>query len=72
SLHIKNDLCIGCENCINKCPRGVLSIEYYHGKSNLEVTNIYACKGCRKCEKVCPVKAIKVVENYKTLDYVYA
>jgi ferredoxin len=27
------------------------------------------CIGCRKCEKVCPSEAIKVVNNVAVIDY---
>lgn len=48
------DLCCGCRNCLNKCPKKCISMEmqssgFYFPKINTEL-----CVNCGVCESVCP------------------
>ena len=51
------DRCVGCQECIVRCPTGAL---------HLEVTPMVAaardelCVGCRQCQRTCPFSAITV------------
>lgn len=49
-------LCDGCGICIDRCPRGLLSLE---GRL-VRISDVESCTLCRDCEKVCPPKAIKI------------
>lgn len=58
-------------NCCGCCC-GMLSAMNYHGLSNAVHTSNYiaeidkeACKGCAKCAKKCPIKAIEMKEEQK-------
>ncbi|MFH1593689.1 MAG: 4Fe-4S dicluster domain-containing protein [Candidatus Omnitrophota bacterium] len=55
---IDENLCTGCENCVELCPTGILSIDEKTGKC--KATNEYKCDRRRGCERVCPAEAIKI------------
>ncbi len=52
--------CVGCRECIKKCPYGALTMEKGEVKFNP-----FICEGCSLCKEVCPQGAIemKSVEN---------
>lgn len=50
------DECIRCGKCIKKCNHGTLKL----GEKMAEVADLSLCKGCKKCETVCPKNAIQV------------
>ena len=58
-IEINEDLCNGCELCINACAEGALEMQ--NGKAKL-VKEIY-CDGLGACLNVCPTGALKVVEK---------
>jgi len=55
-VHV-NERCVGCQECIIRCPTKALSLE--SEKWVAEVDNSL-CVGCRQCERVCPVSAVTV------------
>lgn len=74
--------CVACGKCVEACPRGLITLEVVSNETNYAVRcrNPEAgravrrvckvgCIGCRRCEKVCPVDAIKVVDNLARIDY---
>ena len=46
--------CIGCRNCVDWCPAGVVGI--VNGKA--AIISPRDCSYCTDCERVCPVGAI--------------
>ncbi|MDY3929622.1 MAG: RnfABCDGE type electron transport complex subunit B [Clostridia bacterium] len=77
---IDENKCQACGLCIKKCPKHIIKLvpkknKYWVLCSNSEkgaLTNKYCsagCIGCRMCEKVCPVGAIKVTDNFAEIDY---
>lgn len=72
--------CTSCGKCVAICPKKLFSLEpfdkkYYtncssldFGKAVLDVCPA-GCIACHKCEKSCPVSAIKVVNNLAVFDY---
>jgi len=56
---VNEDLCIGCGKCVELCPKKILYIDAKNGKC--QVTDESKCDRLRGCERVCPVKAIKIV-----------
>lgn len=63
SLHINQEQCILCGQCVEKCPFGALEIK----DNKLELNA--SCKMCKLCIKNCPVDAITLVEEVKeTVD----
>lgn len=53
---IITDECIRCGKCVKKCNHGTLRL----GEKVAEVADLSLCKGCKKCETVCPKNAIQV------------
>lgn len=53
---IITDECIRCGKCVKKCSHGTLKL----GEKVAEVADLSLCKGCKKCETVCPKNAIQV------------
>jgi len=51
--------CVKCRMCWLHCPDGVIGINE-EGPEFVTIDYEY-CKGCGICERVCPVKAIKMV-----------
>lgn len=53
---IITDDCIRCGKCVKKCNHGTLKL----GEKVAEVADLTLCKGCKKCETVCPKNAIYI------------
>ncbi len=77
---INEEKCTACGQCIQKCPKHIIQFVPKKNKTWVRcanadkgaVTNKYCkngCIGCRMCEKVCPTGAIKVEDNYASIDY---
>lgn len=72
--------CTACGVCVAVCPKklfGLVSVSKAYavrcksldlGKKVLEVCSV-GCIACRKCEKACPMSAIKVINNLAVIDY---
>ncbi|MDI9646037.1 MAG: DNA-directed RNA polymerase subunit D [Archaeoglobales archaeon] len=58
-----SEKCNLCEDCIDACPRNVLT-----KKEKIEVSNLLNCSMCLECVKACELKAISVEE---TNDYLF-
>jgi 2-oxoglutarate ferredoxin oxidoreductase subunit delta len=66
-MHVKEDVCKGCELCVYICPKKVVKMSPglnamgYHPAT-------YAgqgCVGCRSCATICPDVAIEVFREMK-------
>lgn len=77
---IDRELCTACGECVEACPRNLMVLmpikdKVWVGCSSNDPAKIVAracevgCIACKKCEQVCPVGAIKVVENLAVIDY---
>lgn len=64
---VDHEVCIGCDMCNKVCPDGIC---FSTGLKNSKGRVYYDrdaefCKGCALCATNCPVKAIKMVEDFK-------
>ncbi|MDA8146387.1 MAG: FAD-dependent oxidoreductase [Thermaerobacter sp.] len=63
-VHIDQERCAGCTECLKECPRGCLSLDpgrwvvSWSGKD---------CAGCRSCQRVCPYGNIRVEGPFRWL-----
>jgi heterodisulfide reductase subunit A-like polyferredoxin len=63
---INNDLCSGCEACLDRCFFDALSM-----KDDLAAVDPEKCLGCGVCTVVCPTEALKLKET-RPADFVPA
>ena len=52
---VNEDICCGCQTCINVCPYTAISFDE---EKNISVVNEILCKGCGTCGAACPTGAI--------------
>ena len=57
-VNIDEDLCSGCSQCVDMCPKGILYIDDATGKC--KVTDERKCDKLAGCESVCPSCAITI------------
>jgi UDP-glucose 4-epimerase len=64
SVKVEEDLCVGCEDCMEVCVfEGMEMID------GIARVNQEKCLGCGRCERVCPNKAITItLDDPKRLD----
>ena len=56
-VHINQERCAGCQECVIRCPTHALSIDPEKWVAEADDA---LCVGCRQCERVCPYSAIAV------------
>lgn len=52
---VENELCIGCGECIERCPFGALSLQ-----DQVCVVEYVRCMGCGLCAAACPMGALRL------------
>lgn len=77
---VNEEKCAACGECAAICPKKLFTLALAEkiysircksldiGKAIMDVCSV-GCIGCRKCEKSCPVSAIKVTDNLAVIDY---
>ncbi|MHA1507731.1 MAG: 4Fe-4S binding protein [Promethearchaeota archaeon] len=64
SVKVDDDVCVGCEDCMEVCV--FEGMEMINGTARV---NQEKCLGCGRCERVCPNKAISItIDDPKRLD----
>jgi len=53
---VNEDLCCGCQTCVNVCPYTAISFDE---EKSVSVVNEILCKGCGTCGSACPTGAIR-------------
>jgi len=68
SVEIDQDLCVGCEDCLDVCIYD--GIKIIDGKSHIDQES---CLGCGRCERACQNDAISIdIDDYKHVDELIA
>ncbi|MBT3310897.1 MAG: 4Fe-4S binding protein [Desulfobacterales bacterium] len=57
-VSVDEELCVGCEECVERCPLDALSVE-----EDVVSVNRNICVGCGVCNSVCSVEALSMVER---------
>ncbi len=77
---VNEDKCRACGKCVAICPKKLFTLTAISkdyavrcrsldfGKKVMDVCKV-GCIGCRKCEKACPIQAIKITDNLAVIDY---
>ena len=63
SIKINNELCKGCELCVNVCPKKILTIgkaSNSKGYFAVTCTDMDKCTSCAACAVMCPDCVIEV------------
>ncbi|MEG6520394.1 indolepyruvate ferredoxin oxidoreductase subunit alpha [Desulfotomaculum sp. 1211_IL3151] len=58
-VSINQDNCIGCADCIDACPAGLLGLE--DGKCEI-IGDAAECMGCETCTGICPNECFSIME----------
>ena len=66
-IQIENEVCKGCELCIEACPQESLALSDNINHSGFRYVELKEdnCTGCTNCALVCPDAAIKVYRQAK-------
>ena len=78
--HIDEEACVGCGKCAETCPKALIAPVPENKKTRVQCSskefgkNVMSvckagCIGCKACEKVCKLGAIKVENNIAQIDY---
>jgi deferrochelatase/peroxidase EfeB len=67
AVRIAADRCVGCEDCLEPCPTGALSLSE---DSRVVHAEDLFCTGCRRCVDVCPNQAITVTGPKRSMGAV--
>ena len=77
---VDRKLCVGCGKCAETCPKALIDLVPENKKTRVQCSskefgkNVMSvckagCIGCKACEKVCRLGAIKVENNIAQIDY---
>ena len=60
SVNIEHSKCIGCEKCVEFCPRNVFELDSEQERS--KVVNEEACFVCMACVSACDADCIEITD----------
>ena len=77
---VEETVCVGCGKCAETCPKALIDLVPENKKTRVQCSskefgkNVMSvckagCIGCKACEKVCKLGAIKVENNIAQIDY---
>jgi ferredoxin len=77
---VDSERCIACNACVPLCPQGIISPVPYHADVHIACSSKdkqrvvrsvcdIGCLGCGICEKACEPGAIKIENNFASIDF---
>lgn len=66
-IEIDDERCTLCSNCVDACPRDVLTIE----EGKLRVDDLYACTLCGSCVEACLLEPPAIIQNLKERAFLF-
>ncbi|KLU66546.1 4-hydroxyphenylacetate decarboxylase activating enzyme [Desulfosporosinus acididurans] len=69
------DLCVHCGSCVSVCPENIHYFikaedepQFHNERPRHDVNRSLTCRGCRKCETICPQKALSIAGADKSIS----
>ncbi|MBU1247325.1 MAG: 4Fe-4S binding protein [Proteobacteria bacterium] len=72
TLKLDGETCIGCGNCAEVCPHGVLVVESVESGKKARIVDFDGCMECGACMTNCPVEAVTVTPGVGCAAYIIA
>ena len=60
-MQVLQELCIGCERCVERCRHEALKMRYRDDRGYAYATYPERCVGCGRCVRACSTQAIDLV-----------
>ena len=66
TLALDEDRCVGCGDCLEVCPHGVLALDGRKAR----IVDLNGCMECGACARNCPVQALSLTPGVGCASYI--